>query len=182
MIKTRQLGPRASGANHVNIGNLRVKIRRDPNSPFVRDSDATLGENGLRVSTITSKQEYTLQSYGVDNVMRIYEESLERLEGASISAIVPIVSAVAGGGTAAYLPNSDAGARTGAAAGVIGTVLTIPLLASLAAGTIAGGEAIGEPTGGALIAATVVGIGLMTMVLNAGFGALGGVLSARVTS
>jgi hypothetical protein len=57
----------------------------------------------------------------------------------------------------------------------------IPFLAFLGAGMIAGGEAIGESAGGVFLAAITVGGGLVAVAINAGFGALGGVLAARLT-
>lgn len=98
-----------------------------------------------------------------------------------ISFVIPFVSSIGGGAGAAYLRNGGSSARTGAAAGIIGTVLMLPLLAFLGIGVIAGGEAIGESAGGVFFAAIIVGGGLITVAINAGLGALGGALSARLT-
>jgi len=98
-----------------------------------------------------------------------------------ISFVIPFVSSIGGGAGAAYLRNGDSGARTGAAAGVIGNVLMIPFLAFLGVGMIAGGEAIGESAGGVFLAAITVGGGLIAIAISAGFGALGGFLAGRFT-
>lgn len=100
---------------------------------------------------------------------------------ALISSVIPFVSSIGGGAGAAYLYKGDSGARTGAAAGVIGTVLTVPLLVFLSIGMIAGGGAVGESAGGALLAAIVVGSGIVAIAINAGLGALGGALTSRLT-
>jgi hypothetical protein len=96
-----------------------------------------------------------------------------------ISFVIPFISSIGGGAGAAYLRNGDSGARTGAAAGSIGAALMIPLLAFLGVGMIAGGQAIGESMGGVLFAAITVVGGLITVAINAGFGALGGFLTDR---
>jgi hypothetical protein len=97
----------------------------------------------------------------------------------TLSSVIPVVSSIAGGAGAAYLRNGDSSARTGAAAGVVGTVLTLPLLAFLGIGMIAGGEAIGESAAGVLFAAITVGGGLIAVAINAVLGALGGALTGR---
>jgi len=100
--------------------------------------------------------------------------------GAIITALVSFIpgSAVVGGGAAAYLHDGDS-VRTGTAAGVVGTILTVPLVAFLAIGFIAGAGAVGELAGGALLAALVIGAELVALLVNAEFGALGGFLVAR---
>jgi hypothetical protein len=96
-----------------------------------------------------------------------------------ISFVIPFVSSIGGGASAAYLRNGESSARTGAAAGAMGTVLTLPLLVFLGAGTIAGGEAIGESAAGVFFAGIIVGGGLIATAINAVIGALGGVLAGR---
>ena len=100
--------------------------------------------------------------------------------GAIMTALVSFIpgSAVVGGGAAAYLHDGDS-VRTGTAAGVVGTILTIPLVAFLAVGFIAGGGAVGELGGGALLAVLVIGGELVAVTINGGLGALGGFLVAR---
>jgi hypothetical protein len=100
---------------------------------------------------------------------------------AVISSFIPFLSSIGGGAGAAYLSNGDSNARTGAAAGGVGAVLALPLLASLAVGMIAGGGAIGESAAGVLFAGIIVGGGLVAVALNAGLGALGGVLAGRLS-
>jgi hypothetical protein len=101
--------------------------------------------------------------------------------GAVVTGLVSFVpgSAAVGGGAAAYLRDGDSGLRTGAAAGVVGSVLMLPLVAFLAAGFVAGAGAVDEFAGGALLAALVVGAGLLASIVNAGLGALGGLLVDR---
>jgi len=99
--------------------------------------------------------------------------------GAVMTALVSFIpgSAVLGGGTAAYLHDSNSGVRIGTASGVVGTALTLPLVAFLAVGFIAGGGAVGELTGGGLLAALVIGGELVALTINAGLGACGGYLA-----
>lgn len=101
--------------------------------------------------------------------------------GAAVTALVSFVpgSAIAGGGAAAYLHDGDSSVRTGAAAGAVGAVLTLPMLAFVAAGFVAGAMAISELAGGALIASFVIGAGAIGLLLNVGFGGLGGYLVDR---
>jgi hypothetical protein len=101
--------------------------------------------------------------------------------GAVVTALVSFIpgSAIVGGGAAAYLHDGDSSVRTGAAAGVVGTILTIPLVAFLAIGFIAGGGAVGELADGALLAAMILGAELVALMVNVGAGALGGFLFAR---
>lgn len=101
--------------------------------------------------------------------------------GATVTALVSFLpgSAVVGGGAATYLHDGDSGVRTGAAAGAVGAMLTLPLLAFLAVGFIAGAGAVGELAGGALLTGLVVGAGSIGLILNAGLGALGGFLVDR---
>jgi len=101
--------------------------------------------------------------------------------GAVVTALVSFIpgSAVAGGAAAAYLHDGDSSVRTGTAAGLIGTTLTIPLVAFLAVGMVAGAGAIGELAGGALLAAILVGGELIALAVNAGLGALGGFAAAK---
>jgi len=100
--------------------------------------------------------------------------------GAIVTALVSFIpgSAVVGGGAAAYLHDGDS-VRTGTAAGVVGTILTVPLVAFLAIGFVAGAGAVGELAGGAVLAALVIAAELVALLVNAGFGALGGFLVAR---
>lgn len=100
--------------------------------------------------------------------------------GAVVTALVSFIpgSAIVGGGAASYLHDGDS-VRTGTAAGVVGTILTIPLVAFLAVGFIAGAGAVGKLAGGALLAVLVIGAELVALTVNAGLGALGGFLVAR---
>jgi len=100
--------------------------------------------------------------------------------GAVVTALVSFIpgSAAVGGGAAAYLHDGDS-VRAGTAAGVVGTVLTIPLVAFLAVGFIAAAGAVGELAGGVLLAVLVIGAELVALVVNAGLGALGGFLVVR---
>lgn len=100
--------------------------------------------------------------------------------GAVVTALVSFVpgSAIAGGGAAAYL-HDDSSVRTGAAAGLLGTALTIPLLVSLAVGVLAGAGAVGELAGGALLVVILLSAELLTLGINGGLGALGGFLVDR---
>jgi hypothetical protein len=102
--------------------------------------------------------------------------------GAVTTVLVSFIpgSAILGGGTAAYIYDGDSSVRAGAAAGLIGAILTIPFMAFLAVGLLDGAGAIGASAGGALLVAFVVGAQLLAMVLNVSFGALGGYLADRV--
>lgn len=100
---------------------------------------------------------------------------------ALISSVIPFVSGIGGGAGAAYLHDGDSHARTGAAAGAIGSVLMIPFLVCLAIGMVAGGEAIDESAAGVFFAALITGGGLIAGAISAGLGALGGVLAGRLT-
>jgi hypothetical protein len=101
--------------------------------------------------------------------------------GAAVTVLVSFIpgSSVAGGGVAAYLHDGDSGIRTGAAAGLVGFVATLPLVAALTGGMTAGAAAIGESAAGGLLAATIVGGELVALALSAGLGALGGYLAAE---
>lgn len=102
--------------------------------------------------------------------------------GAAVTALTSFlpVAALLGGGTAAYLRGGEAGARVGAASGLVGYVLTVPMLAGLAVGLVAGGSAIGEFAGGVTLAGLVVVAQLVALAINAGLGAVGGVLAVRL--
>jgi hypothetical protein len=97
----------------------------------------------------------------------------------ALTSFLP-VAALLGGGTAAYLRGGEAGARVGAASGLVGYVLTVPMLAGLAVGLVAGGSAIGEFAGGVTLAGLVVVAQLVALAINAGLGAVGGVLAVRL--
>jgi|APHM01.1.fsa_nt_gi hypothetical protein len=96
---------------------------------------------------------------------------------ALISSVIPLVSSIGGGASAAYLRSGNPDARIGAAAGAIGTALMIPLLAFLGIGMIVGGAAIGEFAGGTFLAVITIGGGLIAIAINAGLGALGAFLA-----
>jgi ascorbate-specific PTS system EIIC-type component UlaA len=101
--------------------------------------------------------------------------------GAAVSALVSVLpgSTVAGGAAASYLYDGDAGVRIGAAAGLVGIVLTVPLLVCFLVGLLAGASALGRLAGGAVLAGIVAGGELLALVLSVGLGALGGVLVSR---
>lgn len=101
--------------------------------------------------------------------------------GAVVTALVSFIpgSAIVGGGAAAYLHDSDDSVRSGTAAGVVGTVLTIPLVAFLAIGFITGAGAVGKLGDGILLGALVIGAEVVALMVNAGLGAIGGFLSER---
>lgn len=101
--------------------------------------------------------------------------------GAAVTAVVSFVpgAGVIGGGLAARLRASGSGARVGAAAGLVGWVLTVPLLASLAIGLLAGASAVDMLAGGAVLAAITVGSELVALAFSAGAGALGGYVVDR---
>jgi hypothetical protein len=66
--------------------------------------------------------------------------------GAVVTAVVSFVpgSALVGGAGAAYLRGEDGSYRTGAAAGLLGTLLTVPLLVGVVIGLLAGAAAGGR--------------------------------------
>lgn len=102
--------------------------------------------------------------------------------GAVVTAVVSFVpgSAALGGGAAAYLHDDTATTRIGAVSALVGTALTAPILVFLAAALLAGASAIGQLGGGVLLAAIVVVSGVVAMAVNAGLGAVGGYLVARL--
>lgn len=102
--------------------------------------------------------------------------------GAVVTALASFIpgSAIFGGGAAAYLHDSDTSLRTGAAAGLVGSLLVLPLLAFLAVGLVAGAGAIGEAAAGTVLVALVVGAQMLAVAINVGFGALGGFLVDRL--
>lgn len=97
-----------------------------------------------------------------------------------LSFFIPIVSALAGGGVAAYISGDDDGARTGAAAGLFGTVLLVPWWVVVALGLNAGLGSIGQSPGGILVGIVALVAGLLWVVLHAGAGAAGGFLADRL--
>ena len=101
--------------------------------------------------------------------------------GAAVTAVVSFVpgAGVIGGGLAARLRESRSGARVGAAAGLVGWVLTVPLLASLAIGLLAGASAVDMLAGGVALAGITVGSELVALAFNVGAGALGGYVVDR---
>jgi hypothetical protein len=101
--------------------------------------------------------------------------------GAAVTAVVSFIpgAGVIGGGLAARLRESRSGARIGAAAGLVGWVLTVPLLASLAIGLLAGASAVDMLAGGVALAGITVGSELVALAFNVGAGALGGYVVDR---
>jgi hypothetical protein len=97
-----------------------------------------------------------------------------------ISFVLPVVSAVAGGGVAAYISGEGGGARIGAAAGLVGTVLILPWQVVVALGLNAGLGSIGQSPAGVFVAIVALVAGLVWVVLNAGAGAVGGFLADRL--
>jgi len=96
-----------------------------------------------------------------------------------VSSVIPGLGALAGGGVGAHLYSGDSSVRLGAATGLVSFAVTLPLLVSIGVGAVAGGAAIDETGGGGLIAGVVIVSGLVGMLFNAGFGALGGYLADR---
>ncbi len=93
---------------------------------------------------------------------------------------VPGVSLLVSGGVAAALSDTERCASIGALAALFGTALSVPLLLSLGAGILAGGAAIGELAGGVFLLGLLT-IGLIVwLAVNAGLGALGGVVGDRL--
>jgi hypothetical protein len=101
--------------------------------------------------------------------------------GAAVTALVSFVpgAGIAGGGLAAYIQEDGSGARVGAAAGLVGWVLTVPLLAFLAVGLLAGASAVDMLAGGVVLVGIVVVSELVALAFNVGVGALGGYLVDR---
>jgi hypothetical protein len=95
------------------------------------------------------------------------------------SFVLPVVSALAGGGVAAYISGDD-GARTGAAAGLVGTVLLVPWWVVVALGLNAGLGSVGQSPGGILVGIFALVVGLLWVALHAGAGAAGGFLIDRL--
>ena len=97
-----------------------------------------------------------------------------------VSFVLPLVSALAGGGVAAYISGDGGGARTGAAAGLVGTVLIVPWQVVVALGLNAGLGSIGQSPGEAFVALVALVAGLVWVALNTGAGAVGGFLAERL--
>ena len=97
-----------------------------------------------------------------------------------LSFVLPVVAALAGGGVAAYISGDGDGARTGAAAGLLGTVLIIPWQVVVALGLNAGLGSVGESPGGVFVALVALVAALAWVVINAGAGAVGGFLADRL--
>ena len=98
----------------------------------------------------------------------------------TVSFVLPVVSALAGGGVAAYIRGDGDGARTGAAAGLVGTVPIIPVWVVVALGLNAGLGSIGGSPGGVFVGVVALVAGLAWVVVNAGAGAVGGFLAERL--
>jgi len=96
-----------------------------------------------------------------------------------VSSVIPGLGALVGGGVGAHLYDGDSSVRLGAATGLVSFAITLPLLVCIGAGAVAGGAAISETGGGGLVAAIVVGSGLVGAALSTGAGALGGYLADR---
>lgn len=103
--------------------------------------------------------------------------------GTAVTSLVSFVpgAGIIGGGVAAYLHESGSGARVGAAAGLVGWVLTVPLVLFLAVGFLAGAGAIGKTVTGAVLVGIIVVSELVALTFNAGLGALGGYLADWLT-
>jgi hypothetical protein len=102
--------------------------------------------------------------------------------GAAVTALVSFVpgAGIAGGGLAAYLQPSGSGARVGAAAGLVGWVVTAPLLVFVGGGLLAGASAADMLAGGVVLVGITVGGELVALAFSAGAGALGGYVVDRV--
>jgi hypothetical protein len=97
-----------------------------------------------------------------------------------LAFVLPVVSALAGGGVAAYISSEGGGARTGAAAGLFGTILLVPWQIVVALGLNAGLGSVGQSPGAVLVAIVTLIAGLFWVVLHAGVGAIGGFLAERL--
>jgi len=101
--------------------------------------------------------------------------------GAAVTALVSFVpgAGIVGGGLAAYIQETDSGARIGGVAGLVGWALTAPLLVFFAVGLLVGADAVGMLADGVVLVGIVVVGELVALAFNVGVGALGGYLVDR---
>jgi hypothetical protein len=99
----------------------------------------------------------------------------------AVLSFVPFSTAL-GGAVAGYLRNgsSPSGAKIGALSGLLGSVPMATILGGALVGAVAGANAIGEGATGTLLAGVGLVLLFVLVSINAGLGALGGVLGKRL--